>query len=92
MGPGSLRGEEIGKEQQAAVVIDGSDERPFLLGIQRPQVCGDVMLDQSTDRAGENLAVLGFVLHAGLLAAQGLGPINDGVHRHCDALLAQAVA
>ena len=92
MGPGGLAREEIGEEQQAAVVVDGSDKGPFLLDIRRPQMCGAVMLDQGTCGAGKNLPVVDFALLARLVAAQLLGTINDGIHRHSDALLAQAVA
>ena len=73
MGPGGLGGEEIGEEQQAAVVVDGSDERPFLLGIWRSQMCGAVELDQGAGGAGKDLSIVGF---ARLVAAQSLGTIN----------------
>lgn len=49
------------------------------------------MLDQGTDRAGEHLAVMSLALLAGFVAAQFLGPIDDGVDRDRDPLLVEAV-
>ena len=34
--PGSLLGEEVGKKELAAEVVDGGDEGPFLLGLGTP--------------------------------------------------------
>jgi hypothetical protein len=41
--PGRFDGEEVGKKQLAAVVIDGRDQGPLLLGIGRPQMEGSIM-------------------------------------------------
>jgi hypothetical protein len=49
------------------------------------------MLDQGTSRAGKDFSIVDFMLLARHVAAKFLGTINDGVHRHSDALLEQAV-
>ncbi len=92
MGPGGLFGEEVSKEDLSAVIIDGSDQGPFLFGKRRPQVRRAVVLDQSTDRCGEHFSIVEFPFLPSLVAAQFLGPIDDGCDRNLDPFVLEPVS
>jgi len=90
--PGRFDGEEVGKKQLAAVVIDGSDEGPLLLGIGRPQMERGIMLDQGTDGGGQDFAVVDFPLGPGSVTVQGLGPRRDCRRGGTEPFLLEAIA
>jgi hypothetical protein len=52
MGPTGLCLEQNGIEHESAIIIQRSDEIPFLLGSRCPEVMGGVMLDQFPDVTG----------------------------------------
>ena len=52
MGPTGLFPDQDGIEEEAAIIIQGSDQVPFLLGGRRPEMMGGVMLDQFSDITG----------------------------------------
>jgi len=52
MGPAGLFSDQDGIEEEAAVIIEGSNEIPFLLGGRCPQMMGRIMLDQFPGIAG----------------------------------------
>jgi hypothetical protein len=52
MGPAGLFSNQDGIEEEAAVIIEGSNEIPFLLGGRCPQMMGRIMLDQFPGIAG----------------------------------------
>jgi hypothetical protein len=52
MGPAGLRLEQNGVEHEPAIIIQRSDEVPFLPRGGGPEMMGGVMLDQFTDITG----------------------------------------
>jgi hypothetical protein len=52
MGPTGLFPDQNGIEEEATIIIQGSDQVPFLLGCWRPEMMGGVMLDQFSDITG----------------------------------------
>jgi hypothetical protein len=52
MGPTGFLSDQDGIEDEAAIIIQGSDQVPFLLGRRCPEMMGGVMLDQFSDIAG----------------------------------------
>jgi len=52
MGPARLFLNQNGVEHESAIIIEGSDQIPFLLGRWRPKMKGGVMLNQFSDITG----------------------------------------
>ncbi len=52
MGPAGFLPDQDGIEQKAAVIVQGSDQVPFLLGGRCPEMMGGVVLDQFPGKAG----------------------------------------
>ncbi len=52
MDPTGLFPDQNGIEEEAAEVIKGSDQEPFLLGCRSPEMMGGVMLDEFSDITG----------------------------------------
>jgi len=92
VGPGGLLGEEIGKEDFTAVVINGRDQGPFLGGKGRPQMRRAVVLDQSADRGSQDLSIVGFPFLPSPVAAQFFGSIDDGCDRNLDPFVLEPVS
>jgi len=70
LSPGGFRREEISEKDLATVVIDGSDESPFLLNKRRPKVKRSVMLYQGTDGSGQHLTIMNLPFLARFMAVQ----------------------
>jgi hypothetical protein len=58
MSPGGFLFDQSGIKDQAAIVIQGSDEIPFLLGRWCPEMIGGVMLDQFPHVTGQDFSVM----------------------------------
>lgn len=91
--PGGLLGEEVGKKELAAEVVDRGDEGPFLLGIGGPEVKGGIVLDQGADGRRQDFPRVG-LLPATVrdVAVQRFGARRDRRRGDIDPLLLQTIA
>jgi len=78
MGPTGFLVDQNGVKQEPAIIIQGGDEIPFLLGCGCPKMMRGVMLNQLSDITGEHFSVMegpfGFLQIEAVL----FGSINDG--------------
>ena len=77
MGPAGLFLDQNGIKDQSAVIIQRSDEIPFLFRSRCPEMMRGVMLNQFSDITGQDLSVMESSLEFLQIEAMLLGPIND---------------
>lgn len=88
-----LVGEEVGKKELPAEVVDGGDEGPFLLGVRGPEVKGGIVLDQGADGSRQDFPRVGLLPAAVRdVAVQGFGARRDRRGGDTDPLLLQTIA
>jgi hypothetical protein len=58
MGPTGLLLDQNGIKEESTIIIQGSDEIPFLLGCRCPKMVRGVMLNQFSDITSEHFSVM----------------------------------
>ena len=82
---------KISVKQFAAVIVQGSDQGPFLLRKRRPQMRGSIMLYQSPDGGCDHLAVMGLLLGMRQVATQLFRSFGDCGGRNLEALFLEPI-